>query len=243
MKKVHSLLLALAIPPLLAIVSCGSGDPQLDAKLDDLKSNDAKTRASAIYQLAAMKGKESAFIPKVIRAMDDKNEQVRLAAISVIGGYEGKLEVQSSKANKMLCALAAKDSSAQVRLECVEALRKSYPDDKQTADILAAALGDEDLRVATAAAQALLQVDAERSSSASQNIAEVLKRVVLKEAEMGDKAALTGQGLAMDLAKLGSEASQAVPSLKLMLDDPQIPEQMKEYIKETLDTIEGVGNP
>jgi len=243
MSKSRILLLALVIPPLLAIISCGSGDPKLDAKLADLRSSDAGTRASAINQLAAMEGKESTFIPKVIGAMGDDSEQVRLAAISVIGGYRGELEVQNSKANKKLCALAVKDSSAQVRLNCITVLRDSYPNDKRTVDTFAQALDDEDLDVAAAAAQALLQVGPEGAASAIQKIAEVLKRVVVKEAEMGDKAALTGQGLAMELAKLGPKASQAVPSLKAILDDPQIPAQTKEYITETLDAVGGGEGP
>lgn len=243
MDKPRILLLALVVPPLLTTISCGSRDASLDAKLKGLDSDDPEKRASAVYQLAAMKGKESTFVPRVIDAADDENEQVRLAAISVIGGFGGPLPVKDQKASEKLRALAVGDSSAEVRLESIAVLGRSYPEDEKTEDILVRALEDKDLDVATAAAQALLQLGTEKAAPASQKIAEVLKRVVLSEAKMGDEAPLTGQGLAMDLAKLGPEAVKAAPSLKSMLEASGVPDQTRKCIREALKAIEGGGGP
>ena len=243
MDKPRILLLALVVPPLLITISCGSRDASLDAKLKGLGSDDPEERASAVYQLASVKGKESTVVPRVIDAAGDEDEQVRLAAISVIGGLGGPLPVKDEKAREKLRALAVGDSSAEVRLESIAVLGKNYPEDEETAGILVRALEDKDLNVATVAAQALLQLGPEKAGEASQMIAGVLKRVVLSEAKMGDEAPLTGQGLALDLAKLGPEAAEAVPALKSMLDASGVPDQTKDCIRKTLKAIEGGEGP
>lgn len=225
---------AVGVLPLFFTASCGNSE--LGQTLKGLNSSDPKERVSAVNQLSGMGNEASKVVPVLVKATEDENEEVRLAAVNSFPAFKEK----AASATKKLQELAAKDSSAQVRLAAVQSLENLAPNDAETVSTLIEVLKDQDLNVARGAAGSLLRLGPEKRGSAVRPIAELIKRSV-QEAVKKKDVSIVCLDLVTGLAQLGPKGADAAPILQSTAQIPGIPETVANLMKATVDAVTGKG--